>query len=141
MPPSVFPIYGFILKSNILLKYTENDDVEEFIETFCSKFKTAVLYEDCNDLKRFITCFYLYVLTRKNPTKEKFNSNCIKIFLNSLENLLDELAQKIFTPILYHFEVLCNKFATAKLEVLFRIVLTIDRMISKQLNCISMKVK
>ena len=116
-PPAVFPIYGFVLESGILLKETKRGQYKTFSDAFFEKLKIAPLSMKGDNESRLLTSIVLYLLVQKNPRKEDFDERYSRDFLQRLENVINEQTREIATPLLTNFEILSNRFIQAKFEV------------------------
>ncbi|KAH0790014.1 hypothetical protein GPJ56_006053 [Histomonas meleagridis] len=117
LPPAVFPIYGLILESGILLKETDKNEYKQFADLFFDKYKNAPLSMKTDNESKLLTHITLYLLIQLNPRKEKNSKSYTKDFLKRLENIINIQTREIVFPMLTNFEILSNRFIQAKFEV------------------------
>ena len=116
-PAAVFPIYGFILHSNFLMKKTSEDDFKIFIDEFDKQIDTAPFVSNCRNDTRFLTLIVLYLLIKNNPKKQQIYGDYQKRILDLLHLKINAIGNKILAPHLKNFDVLCNRFLSGNFEV------------------------
>ena len=116
-PLAVFPIYGLILNSKILTASTKQENFKLFVDTFIMEFDNSSLCSPETTEMRFLIILLLYLLVDSNPTKQNAAPERKKQFLDSLYDLISNLAKKIVSPLIVNFEVICNRYATARFDM------------------------
>ncbi|KAH0793507.1 hypothetical protein GPJ56_002554 [Histomonas meleagridis] len=115
-PLAVFPIYGLFLNSKILTTSVTNDDFELFVETFVTEFDNSSLCSPESTDTKFLIILLLYLLVSSNPTNQGVNPDRTKQLLDTIYDLIYELAKTIVSPLVLNFEVICNRFVTARFD-------------------------
>ena len=114
-PPNVFPIYATILDSKMLVSSKTNDaEFEKLMEVFMKEY--CNLRIEAKD-ERFLNTLMICLLVNGNPTKEKMDPQRKSIFLQKFNEHLNKDSKSLVSSLLINFEVLCNRFATARFEI------------------------
>lgn len=117
-PPAVFPIYCTLIHSKILQTDVFTDEeFENYKRMFFSLYDMAPLNDRCTNQNRFLTTLSLALLVSNKINLNKTVEERVNSFLAGFQEPLNKQARDIMKPLLINFEVLCNRFATAKFEL------------------------
>lgn len=118
-PHSVYPIYSTLLYTKLLIEDQVNEErYNEAFTIFKNEFPTAPLQSACSPEIRFLTTVILALLINANQSStESFSAKRKADFHEVFLSILNQTGREITTPLLINFEVLCNRYATAKYEV------------------------
>lgn len=132
-PPCVFPFYATLLETRCLFDYTDtpekkNSSVEnkrlEVLDYFIECFDDAPLCERCTVQQNMLTCLILVLLSesQKGIEYDQLKGKNILIdnsqyFKMKMGAFIEKSVDNFLNPILQKFEVMINRFITAKFEM------------------------
>lgn len=117
-PAAVFPIVASLFYTGLLSSDLVNDDVyASASDAFFREYEKAPLERRSTIHTRFITSLVLSLVLEKLAVVYPQIKDRTVQFNERLAGLVHQYATQIVSPFLMNFQVLCNRFATAKFEV------------------------
>ena len=104
-PPPVFPFFSVLLYSNA---FSENSD-HNIIDFFFENYSHALFFDHCTNRDRLLVDLILLFLAKKQ--------NNSSYFIEKMNGFVEKSINSFLTPILQKFDVLINRFSTAKFEM------------------------
>ena len=117
-PPAVFPILAALLHTKIFdEEEVTEDQFQSAMSVFFEEYEKAPLEKRASNESKFLTSLVLCLVLDMWSNREDLLRERVMEFLRKMSTLLSQIATKIVSPFLMNFQVLCNRFATAKFEV------------------------
>ncbi|KAK8870762.1 hypothetical protein M9Y10_008649 [Tritrichomonas musculus] len=118
LPAAVFTIFAVLNHTKFFsTAHVDNKEFASAMDTFFDEYENAPICDNCTSDQRFVTTLCLLLLVNRNANELGFAPERVKKFTTRLLPFLNDYARQIIAPLLINFEVLCNRFATARFEV------------------------
>lgn len=125
MPCAVFPIFAVLRHTNVFVPATVPKELfEKSMDTFFDLYKKAPISENYTSEQKFFTTMAIVLLVNQTKgqhgqTHSLYDFDLIRVdyFTKRLLPFMNDYARKIVSPYLTNFEILCNRYATARFEV------------------------
>jgi hypothetical protein len=117
-PPAIFPIFAIIRHTRLFdPSVVPDEQFADVIDIFFEELDEAPLSADNSAEHRFLTFLLVALLIDRDAKNEGWDQLRVGRTLNRFIVVLNQAARAVLAPVLRNFEVLCNRFATAKFEV------------------------
>jgi hypothetical protein len=117
-PPAVFPIFAIIRHTRLFdPSVVPDEQFADAIDTFFEELDEAPLSPDNSADHRFLTCLVVALLIDGHAKNEGWQDARVARTLDRFVVVFNQGAQVVLAPALRNFDVLCNRFATAKFDV------------------------
>ncbi|KAH0790333.1 hypothetical protein GPJ56_005629 [Histomonas meleagridis] len=114
-PSCIFPSFAILLHSELLKPKVYNDkDFDTLSSTYLDLFERIPV--DAKD-EKFLATLMIILLVNSHVTKEHLETPRNKLFIEKLNDLLNKQSKDLVSSLLINFEVLCNRYSTARFEV------------------------
>ncbi|OHT09228.1 hypothetical protein TRFO_21972 [Tritrichomonas foetus] len=118
LPAAVFPIFSVFQHTKLFISTSvEKKKFTEAVDTFFNEYEKAPLCDNVTTENRFVTTLVLLLLINQEGHDLGFAPDRVQVFTEQMISYLNYYAKQIVSPLLINFEVLCNRFATARFEV------------------------
>jgi hypothetical protein len=116
-PSAVFPIAGVLRYVRLFVPESVNDALYgQASELFFDEYEEAPLSQVPSNEERFLTALLLLLLIERFAKKGDWSLERVERFTTRLVSILNRLSRTILNTMLREFELLCNRFATAKFQ-------------------------
>ena len=114
-PAVVFPIFATMIQTSLFSDtiYTK-DDFEELADKICTLLTDSSICKGYSLFQKFLTYLMLYLLVLKS---EQYDNDRSESMCEHLLELIKSTTTDLIRPSILSFEVLVNRFATAKFEM------------------------
>ena len=114
-PAVVFPIFATMIQTSLFSDtiYTK-EDFEELADKICTLLTDSSLCKGYSLFQKFLTYLMLYLLVLKS---EQYDNDRSESMCEHLLELIKSTTTDLIRPSILSFEVLVNRFATAKFEM------------------------